>query len=210
MSNHVNPLLILVASILTNNILLVYFLGMCSFIAVSKRIDTAAGLGAAVIFVLTFTAPLNWLLDHFFLQDGALAWLVGKDLASKVHLGIFRLVFFIAVIAAFVQLVELVVERFSPTLYYALGIFLPLITVNCAILGGSLFMVEWKLSFIQSVAYGFGAGAGWALAILLMAGLRKRMRNSLVPRGLEGMGITMIVTGVMAMAFMAFNGIVPV
>ncbi|MCD6497040.1 MAG: NADH:ubiquinone reductase (Na(+)-transporting) subunit E [Deltaproteobacteria bacterium] len=210
MSHDVNPLVILVASILTNNILLVYFLGMCSFVAVSKKIETAAGLGAAVIFVLTATTPINWLLNHYFLEDNALAWLVGPHLASKVHLGIFALVFFIAVIAGFVQIVELVVERFSPALYYALGIFLPLITVNCAILGGSLFMVEWKFNFMQSIAYGFGAGAGWALAILVMAGLRKRMRISLVPRGLEGMGITMIVTGVMAMAFMAFNGIVPV
>ncbi len=210
MSNHVNPLLILIASILTNNILLVYFLGMCSFIAVSKRLETAVGLGAAVIFVLTFTAPLNWLLNHYVLEEGALAWLVGKELAAKLHLGVFRLIFFIAVIAAFVQLVEMVVERFSPTLYYALGIFLPLITVNCAILGGSLFLVEWKFSFLQSVAYGFGAGAGWALAILLMAGLRKRIRIARLPAGLEGMGITVIITGVMAMAFMAYQGIVPV
>lgn len=203
-----NLVVILLASILTNNILLAYFLGMCSFIAVSNRIDTAAGLGIAVTFVCTCTAPLNWLLNRYVATPGALSWLVGQELASKIDLGVFRLILFIAVIAAFVQIVELVVERFSPTLYYALGIFLPLITVNCAILGVALFMVNWKYTLAQSAVFGFGAGTGWALAILLMAGLRKRLRCSRVPRQLQGMGITMIITGIMAMAFMGFNGIV--
>lgn len=205
----VHPIVILLAAILTNNILLVYFLGMCSFIAVSNRIETAVGLGLAVTFVLTCTAPLNWLLNAYILNEGALSWLLGADLAGKIDLTIFRYIFFIAVIAAFVQLVEMFIERYSPTLYFALGIFLPLITVNCAILGVALFMVNWKYNFIQTVAYGFGSGVGWALAILLIAGLRKRMRNiSKLPKELEGVGITVIVTGVMAMAFMAFNGVV--
>ncbi len=185
---------IFVASIFINNILLANFLGMCSFIAVSREVNTAAGLGAAVVFVMTLTSGLNYLVY---------AWLL-------VPLGLehLRYIAFIVVIAATVQLVEMVIERASPVLYYALGIFLPLITVNCAILGVSLFMVIRNYSFVQSLAYGAGSGVGWALAILAMAGLRKKMKRARVPAALEGPGITMIVAGVMALAFLGFSGMV--
>ena len=185
---------IFVASIFINNILLANFLGMCSFIAVSREVNTAAGLGAAVVFVMTLTSGLNYLVY---------SWLL-------VPLGLehLRYIAFIVVIAATVQLVEMVIERASPVLYYALGIFLPLITVNCAILGVSLFMVIRQYSFVQSLAYGAGSGVGWALAILAMAGLRKKMKRSRVPAALDGPGITMIVAGVMALAFLGFSGMV--
>jgi len=194
--NGTPALLILVAAIFTNNILLSNFLGMCSFLACSKQIDTAVGLGAAVTFVMTCTTVLNYLIYHHLL----------------VPFGLTHLTFivFIAVIAAFVQFVEMFVERFSPTLYYALGIFLPLITVNCAILGASLFMVIRSYGLAQTTGFGLGAGVGWALAIVLMAGLRKKMVYSNVPRPLQGVGVTMIVTGVMAMAFMGFAGMVSI
>ena len=187
-------LLIFVASILTNNILLSNFLGMCSFLACSKQIRTAFGLGAAVIFVTTCTATINWLIYHRLL----------------IPFGLEHLYFitFIAVIAAFVQLVEMIVDKFAPKLYMALGIFLPLITVNCAILGACLFMIIREYSFVQSVAYGVGSGIGWALAIVAIAGLRKKMLYSHVPKALQGVGLTMIVTGIMAMAFMGFAGMV--
>jgi len=187
-------LLIFVASILTNNILLSNFLGMCSFLACSKQIRTAFGLGAAVIFVTTCTATINWVIYHKLL----------------IPFGLEHLYFitFIAVIAAFVQLVEMIVDKFAPKLYMALGIFLPLITVNCAILGACLFMIIREYSFVQSVAYGVGSGIGWALAIVAIAGLRKKMLYSHVPKALEGVGVTMIVTGIMAMAFMGFAGMV--
>ena len=187
-------LLIFVASILTNNILLSNFLGMCSFLACSKQIRTAFGLGAAVIFVMTCTATINWVIYHKLL----------------IPFGLEHLYFitFIAVIAAFVQLVEMIVDKFAPKLYMALGIFLPLITVNCAILGACLFMIIREYSFVQSVAYGVGSGIGWALAIVAIAGLRKKMLYSHVPKALEGVGVTMIVTGIMAMAFMGFAGMV--
>ncbi len=187
---------ILIAAIFTNNILLSNFLGMCSFLACSRQIDTAIGLGTAVTFVMTCTTALNYIIYNSILMP----------------LGIEHLTFiiFIAVIAAFVQFVEMFVERFSPRLYHALGIFLPLITVNCAILGASLFMVIRKYTLMQSVGFGFGGGLGWALAIILMAGLRKKMGYSDIPEPFRGVAIAMVITGVMAMAFMGFAGMVTI
>lgn len=190
-------------SIFIENILLAYFLGMCSFLAVSKRVDTAMGLGIAVTFVLGITAPVNWAINEFLLQPGALAW---AGLPST-DLSFLRFVTFIAVIAAMVQLVEMIIEKVSADLYNALGIFLPLIAVNCAILGVSLFLVERDYDFTQSTVFGVSSGIGWWLAIVAMAAIREKLRYSKVPRGLEGLGITMIVTGLMAMGFMCFAGI---
>jgi len=187
---------IFIAAIFTNNILLTNFLGMCSFIACSRQIKTSLGLGTAVIFVMIMTTMINYVVYH-----GVLVPL------QLVHL---QFIVFIAVIAAFVQLVEMFVERFSPKLYFALGIFLPLITVNCAILGTSLFMIIRQYSFMQSVGFGLGAGIGWAVAIVLMAGLRQKMRYSNVPQCFEGVAIAMVVTGVLAMAFMGFAGMVAI
>ncbi len=195
-------LVIFFAAILTNNILLAHFLGMCSFLVCSRQRQTALGLGAAVTFVLSFTTVINYVIYHGVLVEGAP--LCGADLT---HL---TFIIFIAVIAAFVQLVEMFVERFSPLLYYALGIFLPLITVNCAILGVALFMVIRNYSFWQTVGFGVGSGLGWTLAIVLMAGLRQRLRFSDVPEPLQGVAVTMLVTGVMAMAFMGFAGMVSI
>jgi len=192
-------------AIFINNILLASFLGMCSFLACSKKVDTAIGLGFAVIFVLTITLPVNWLIHHFLLAPGALAW-INPSLGS-LDLSFLNFICFIATIASMVQLVEMVLDKFFPKLYHALGIFLPLITVNCAILGGSLFMVERSYGFAQSVVFGFSSGIGWALAICAMAAIRKKLRYSNIPGGLKGLGITMIVTGLMAMAFMCFSGI---
>ncbi|MFP4521729.1 MAG: NADH:ubiquinone reductase (Na(+)-transporting) subunit E [Fibrobacterota bacterium] len=191
-----------VNSIFIQNILLVYFLGMCSFLAVSRRVETAVGLGGAVIFVLTITTPVNYLIHTYLLKKGALAWLG----LPEVDLSFLEFIMFIAVIAAMVQLVEMIVDRFSPKLYAALGIFLPLIAVNCAILGASLFMVERDYNFAESLVFGFSAGAGWALAIISMAAIRTKLRYSKMPKGLRGLGITMIMTGLMSMAFMAFSG----
>ncbi len=185
---------IFVASIFTNNILLALFLGMCSFLVCSNRVDTAIGLGTAVTFVLVCTTAINYLIYHYLLVP--------------FHLEFLTFIIFIAVIAAFVQFVEMFVERFSPKLYYALGIFLPLITVNCAILGASLFMVLREYNFVQSVSFGLGAGLGWALAIALMAGLREKMGYSNVPAPLRGAAIVMLVTGVLAMTFMGFAGMI--
>jgi len=190
------PFVILIAAIITNNILLSNFLGMCSFLACSKQIPTALGLGVAVTFVLTCTTALNYGIYY--------------GLLVPLELGFLRFIVFIAVIAAFVQFVEMFVERFSEKLYHALGIFLPLITVNCAILGASLFLVIRSYTFAQTVAFGFGAGIGWTLAILLMAGLRKKMEYSDVPRPFQGVAIAMIITGIMAMAFMGFAGMVTI
>ncbi len=192
-------------SIFVENILLAYFLGMCSFLAVSKKVETAIGLGLAVIFVLGITAPANWAINTFLLSEGALAWL-SPDFAG-VDLSFLQFISFIAVIAAMVQLVEMVIDRVSPTLYASLGIFLPLIAVNCAILGTSLFLVEREYNFGESVVFGLSSGVGWALAIISMAAIRYKLRYSNVPMGLRGLGITMLTTGLMAIAFMAFAGI---
>jgi Na+-transporting NADH:ubiquinone oxidoreductase subunit E len=187
---------IFIAAIFTNNILLTNFLGMCSFIACSGQIKTSLGLGTAVIFVMIMTTIINFVIYHFVLVPFGL-----------VHL---QFIVFIAVIAAFVQLVEMFIERFSPKLYFALGIFLPLITVNCAILGASLFMIIRNYSFMQSIGFGLGAGIGWAVAIILLAGLRQKMRYSHVPKCFEGVAIAMVVTGVLAMTFMGFAGMVTI
>ena len=194
-----------IKSIFVENILLAYFLGMCSFLACSKKVDTAIGLGFAVIFVLTITVPANWAIHHFLLAPGALAW-VNPSLAA-LDLSFLNFICFIATIASMVQLVEMILDKFFPKLYHALGIFLPLITVNCAILGGSLFMVEREYGAMESVVYGFSSGIGWLLAIASMAAIRKKLRYSHLPDGLKGLGITMIMTGLMAMAFMCFAGI---
>lgn len=198
-----NLISIALNSVFVGNILLAYFLGMCSFLAVSKNMETAAGLGFAVIFVLTLTTPANWLVYHYLLAPGALSWigLPGMDLSFL------KFILFIAVIAAMVQGVEMILDRFSPALYTSLGVFLPLITVNCAILGASLFMVEREYTFAESVVFGTGSGFGWMLAIVSMAAIRHKLRYANVPRGLDGFGISMIVTGLMAMAFMLFSGI---
>ncbi len=194
--NETSALVILIAAIFTNNILMANFLGMCSFLACSGRIETAMGLGVAVIFVMTTTSILNYVIYYWVLVPLGLTFLT--------------FIVFIAVIAAFVQFVEMFVERFSPTLYYALGIFLPLITVNCAILGASLFMIIRKYTLVQSAGFGFGAGVGWALAIVLLAGLRKKMGYSNVPVPFRGVAIAMVITGVMAMTFMGFAGMVSI
>jgi len=194
--NDTSALVIFVAAVFTNNILLTYFLGMCSFLACSREFPTAVGLGAAVTFVMTATTVINYLVYQYVLVP--------------YDLGHLQFVVFIAVIAAFVQLVEMFLERFSPRLYYALGIFLPLITVNCAILGAALFMVNFGYTFFQAVGFGTGAGVGWALAIVLMAGLRQKMRYANIPAPFQGVAVTMIVTGVMALAFMGFAGMVSI
>lgn len=195
-----------VRSIFIENMIFAYFLGMCSYLAVSKTVKTAVGLGAAVIFVLTITVPINFLLDQYLLRPGALQWL-GAEYAS-IDLSFLSFIMFIAVIAAMVQLVEMVVEKFAPALYGALGIFLPLIAVNCAILGGALFMQQKAFSVItEAVVYGLGSGVGWFLAILAIAAIREKIAYSNVPAPLKGLGITFIITGLMALGFMSFMGI---
>lgn len=195
-----------VRSIFVDNMIFAYFLGMCSFLAISKSVKTSIGLGAAVIFVMTLTVPINWLLENYILKPGALSWL-GPQFAS-VDLSFLSLLIFIAVIASFVQLVEMVVERYSPALYNSLGIFLPLIAVNCAILGGSLFMQQRAFPTTgHALTYGFGSGIGWALAIASMAAIRERMKYSRVPKALKGLGIAFIITGLMAFGFMSFSGL---
>ena len=182
------------------NLALVYFLGMCTFLAVSKNVKTALGLGAAVIVVQGITVPLNNLIYNLFLRKGSLV-------LGEYNLEFLGLICYIGVIAAAVQILEMTLDRFFPALFNALGIFLPLITVNCAILGGTLFMVQNKYTFAESVTYGIGSGFGWALAIAALAGIREKLRYSNVPEGLRGLGITFMVVGLMALAFMAFNGI---
>ncbi len=196
---------IIIKAIFIENMVLAFFLGMCSFLAVSKKVSTATGLGAAVIFVLTITVPLNWLLQEYVLEEGALAW-AGQDFAA-IDLSFLRFIMFIAVIAAMVQLVEMVIEKVSPSLYGTLGIFLPLIAVNCAILGSSLFMVQREYTIVESAAYGFGSGTGFFLAIVALAAIREKMKYSNVPDGLKGLGITMLITGLMGIAFLSFVGI---
>jgi Na+-transporting NADH:ubiquinone oxidoreductase subunit E len=186
-------LIVCVSAIFTQNILLSYFLGLCPFIGVSREIKTAFGLGLAVIFVMTSTSLLNWVSYHYVLQP--------------LGLEFFRFILFIIIIAAFVQFIEMVIDRYSPALYQNLGVFLPLITVNCAILGASLFMVIRDYSFIVTIGYGLGSGIGWFLAIIAMAGIRQRLSNERIPRGLQGPGITLIIAGIMALAFIGFTGV---
>ena len=196
-------LTLLVRYIFVENLALSFFLGMCTFLAVSKKIETALGLGIAVVVIQTITVPVNHLIFVYLLRPGALSWL-GLE---GVDLGFLSLICFIGLIAAIVQILEIVLDRYFPALYNALGIFLPLITVNCAILGGTLFMVQRDLGFIDSVAYGLGSGIGWALAIVLLAGIREKLKYSDVPAGLQGLGIAFIIVGLMSMAFMGFNGL---
>ena len=190
-------------SVFVENLALAFFLGMCTFLAVSKNVKTAIGLGAAVILIQTITVPANNLIFGYLLQEGALSWAGYPD----VDLTFVGLICYIGVIAAVVQILEMALDRFSPSLYHTLGIFLPLLTVNCAILGGTLFMVQRDYTFSESVVYGFGSGFGWALAIASLAGIREKMKYSNVPDGLRGLGITFITVGLMALAFMAFSGI---
>jgi Na+-transporting NADH:ubiquinone oxidoreductase subunit E len=193
-------------SVFVENMIFAYFLGMCSYLAVSKTVKTAVGLGIAVTFVLTITLPVNYLLENYVLKAGALVWL--DDSFADLDLSFLSFIMFIAIIAAMVQLVEMVVEKFAPALYSALGIFLPLIAVNCAILGGSLFMQERAFINIgQATVYGVGSGIGWLLAIVAIAAIRERLKYSHVPAPLRGLGITFIITGLMGIAFMSFMGI---
>ncbi len=197
---------IFVKGIFIDNMIFAYFLGMCSYLAVSKTVKTGVGLGAAVIFVLGITVPINYLLENYVLKEGALAWL-GDEFAT-VDLSFLSFIMFIAVIASMVQLVEMIVEKFAPALYGALGIFLPLIAVNCSILGGALFMQERQYATIgEATAFGLGSGVGWFLAIVAIAAIREKIKYSHVPAPLRGLGITFIITGLMGIAFMSFMGI---
>ncbi len=198
---------IFIKSIFIENMIFAYFLGMCSYLAVSKTVKTATGLGLAVIFVLGITVPVNWLLENYILKKGALMWLLG-DTAANIDLSFLSFIMFIAVIASMVQLVEMIVEKFAPTLYNSLGIFLPLIAVNCAILGGALFMQEREYASIgEATVFGLGSGIGWLIAIVGIAAIREKIRYSDVPAPLRGIGITFIATGLMGIAFMTFMGI---
>ena len=194
-----------IKSIFIENMIFAYFLGMCSYLAVSKKVTTASGLGIAVIFVLTITVPMNWLIYEFILKEGALAWI--STTFTTVDLSFLQYIMFIAVIASIVQLVEMTIEKFSPALYGSLGIFLPLIAVNCAILGSSLFMVPRGYSFVESLVFAVASGIGWYLAIIALAAIREKMKYSNVPAPLKGLGITFIITGLMGIAFMSFMGI---
>ncbi len=195
-----------VRSIFIENMIFAYFLGMCSYLAVSKTVKTAVGLGAAVIFVLTITVPINFLLNQYLLMPGALKWLSPEY--ATIDLSFLSFIMFIAVIASMVQLVEMIVEKYAPTLYSNLGIFLPLIAVNCAILGGSLFMQQKDFGAVsEAITYGFGSGIGWFLAILAIAAIREKIAYSNVPAPLKGLGITFLITGLMAIGFMSFMGI---
>lgn len=197
---------LLITSIFIENMALAFFLGMCTFIALSKKIDAAIGLGIAVVVVLAITVPVNNLIYNYLLREGALAW-TGIEGAELIDLSFLGLLSYIGVIAAIVQILEMFLEKFVPALYNALGVFLPLITVNCAIMGASLFMVERDYNFAESVVYGTGAGIGWALAIVTLAGIREKLKYSDVPAGLQGLGITFIVVGLMSLGFMSFSGI---
>jgi Na+-transporting NADH:ubiquinone oxidoreductase subunit E len=197
---------IFVKSIFSENMIFAYFLGMCSYLAVSKTVKTAVGLGAAVIFVLVVTVPVNWILENYLLKAGALEWL--NPAWKDIDLSFISFIMFIAVVASIVQLVEMLVEKFSPSLYGALGIFLPLIAVNCSILGGALFMQERQYStFLDVTAFSMGSGIGWAIAIIFIAAIREKIRYSHIPAPLRGLGITFIITGLMGIAFMSFMGI---
>ena len=192
-----------VRAIFIENMALAFFLGMCTFLAISKKVQAAIGLGIAVTVVLTITVPVNNLIYHYLLADGALAWAGLPDM----DLSFLGLLSYIGVIAAIVQIMEMFLDKFMPALYNALGVFLPLITVNCAILGAALFMVERDYGFAESVVFGFGSGLGWALAVIALAGIREKLKYSDVPEGLQGLGITFITAGLMAMGFMSFGGI---
>ena len=192
-----------IQSAFVENLALAFFLGMCTFLAVSRQVETAIGLGVAVVVVQVITVPTNYFLFHFVLKEDALAWAGIED----VDLSFLGLVTYIGVIAAMVQILEMTLDRYFPRLFHALGIFLPLITVNCAILGGTLFMVERNYTFSESVVYGFGSGFGWALAVIALAGIREKLKYSDVPTGLQGLGITFIIVGLMSLGFMAFSGI---
>jgi len=192
-----------VRAIFIENIALVFFLGMCTFIAISKKIETSLGLGIAVVVVQTITVPVNNLIYQFLLADGGLAWAGFPE----VDLSFLGLLSYIGVIAAMVQILEMFLDKYVPALYNSLGVFLPLITVNCAILGGSLFMVNRSYNFSESIVYGLGSGVGWAIAIVVLAGIREKMKYSDVPEGLRGLGITFITVGLMSLGFMSFGGI---
>lgn len=192
-----------VRAVFIENMALAFFLGMCTFLAISKKVEAAIGLGIAVIVVLTITVPVNYLIYTTFLQEGALAWAGYPDM----DLSFLGLISYIGVIAAIVQIMEMFLDKYVPALYNALGVFLPLITVNCAIMGASLFMVERSYNFGESVVFGAGAGTGWALAIVALAGIREKMKYSDVPAGLQGLGITFITVGLMSLGFMSFGGI---
>jgi Na+-transporting NADH:ubiquinone oxidoreductase subunit E len=194
-----------IKSIFIDNMVFAYFLGMCSFLAVSKKVSTALGLGMAVIFVLTITVPVNWFLLEYVLKEGALAGI--SPALATVDLTYLSFIMYIAVIAAMVQLVEMIIEKFSPALYGSLGIFLPLIAVNCAILGASLWIAERDYSLVEATVFGFGSGIGWLLAIVALAAIREKLKYSDVPDGLKGLGLTMLLTGLMGIAFMSFMGI---
>ncbi len=191
-----------IKAVFVENLALAFFLGMCTFLAVSKKIETAFGLGVAVVVVQGITVPANNLIYNYLLKEGALSWAGLPD----IDLSFLGLISYIGVIAAMVQILEMTLDRYFPALYNALGIFLPLLTVNCAILGGSLFMIQREYTFDQSVVYGIGSGVGWALAIVALAGVREKLKYSDVPEGLQGLGITFITTGLMALAFLAFSG----
>ena len=193
-----------VRSIFIDNMIFAYFLGMCSFLAISKKVTTAFGLGLAVVFVLTVTVPINWIIQNYVLTAGALTWL--SPAFAGIDLNFLQFIVFISVIAAVVQLTEMAVEKFSPALYGTLGIFLPLIAVNCSILGGALFMVGRPYNLTEASVYGFGSGIGWLLAIVALAGVRERMKYSNVPGPLKGLGITFILVGLMSFGFLSFLG----
>ena len=202
METHLN---LFIDNIFIHNMIFAYFLGMCSYLAVSKTVKTSVGLGVAVVFVMVITIPVNYLLEKYLLKEGSLSWISPK--LAEVDLSFLSFIMFIAVIAAIVQLVEMVVEKFSPSLYNALGIFLPLIAVNCAVLGGALFMQQKEFGTVwESVTFSFSSGVGWAIAIISLAAVREKLRYSNIPAPLRGLGITFILVGLMAMAFMGFMG----
>ena len=194
-----------IKSIFVENMIFAYFLGMCSFLAVSKKVSTAIGLGFAVIFVLTITVPIDWLIQEYILREGALAWISPQF--AELNLEFLQFIMFIAVIASMVQLVEMIIEKISPALYGTLGIFLPLIAVNCAILGSSLFMVQRDYTLSEATVFGFSSGIGWLLAIVALAAVREKLKYSNVPDGLKGLGLTMLITGLMGIAFKSFIGL---
>lgn len=200
MANHFN---LFISAVFVENLALSFFLGMCTFLAISKQVGAAFGLGVAVVFIQALTVPVNHLIYYYLLRDGALAWAGLPD----VNLSFLGLISYIGIIAALVQILEMFLDKYVPALYNALGVYMPLITVNCAILGGTLFMVERDYNLGESITYGIGSGVGWALAITLLAGIREKLKYSDIPAGLQGLGITFIAAGLMSLGFMAFSGI---